>query len=168
MRTTLIIVVLALDFTSGDAGQKEKIITPRKEFTFKTAEREPKSRTFHFTYAATVKDLAPGKEVSIWVPLPSDSPEQTVSIVSKNLPGQEQIAKEKQYGNRILHVKAKANDQGKVPLEIVFKVTRKEVRTEGDPSLFLKPLAQERIKRFLEPDSMVPVGGKGLTLIENK
>src|SRR5262249_188970 len=33
---------------------------------------------------------------------------------------------------------------------------------------FLKPLAQERIQRFLEPDKMVPVGGKALTLIEDR
>jgi hypothetical protein len=132
-----------------------------------SAQDAGKTRTFLFTYALTVKDLPRGKEASIWLPVPSDSAEQTVTIAAKKLPAKEQIGKDKQYGNQILFVKAKADAQGTVRAEIIYKVTRKEVVTKGDGT-FLKPLAKERIDRFLEADKMVPVGGKGLSLIQDR
>src|SRR5438128_7427284 len=99
-----------------------------------------KSRTFLFTYSATVKNLDPGTEASIWLPVPSDSAEQTVTIAHKKLPAQEQMGKDKEYGNRILFVKAKADKDGRVNVEVTYKVTRKEGVTKGDPDAFFKPL----------------------------
>ncbi len=146
-----------VDFT---AAQTAKVDPP----IFKA----PKTRTFLFTYAATVKDLPPGKEARIWLPFPANSAEQTVSLAAKELPAKETIAKEKQFGNRILYVQAKANEDGQIPLKLTFKVTRKEVRTDSDPRHFFKPAPQEKLARFLQADKMVPVGGKGLTLLKNR
>lgn len=165
MKTACCAVVALLCLAASSAAQEK----PKTEAAAAPlGDGAAKSRTFLFTYAATVKNLEPGKEALIWLPVPSDSAEQKVSMVSKKLPAQEQTGKEKQYGNQVLFVKAKADKDGKVTAEVTYKVSRQEVVTKGDAGSFFKPLAKERVQRFLEPDKMVPVGGKGLALIHDR
>lgn len=133
-----------------------------------TQEIKPKSRTFLFTYAASVNDLAPGKVADVWLPVPESTPEQDVRIVSKQLPATEQVNRDKTYGNQILYVRAKANEKGSIPLQITYQVTRREVRTDRSGTLFLKPDPKEKLSRFLQPDVMVPIQGKPLSLLEGK
>src|SRR5438876_873185 len=45
-----------------------------------------KERTFLFTYAGTVKDLPPGKEARVWLPVAVSGPEQVVKIITQKLP----------------------------------------------------------------------------------
>lgn len=127
----------------------------------------PKSRSFEFTYAATVKGLAPGKTARIWAPVPPTSDAQTVTIEKDSIkPAGYKIGQEKLYGNRILYAEAKANDKGEIPLQVTYKIKRNEVKTKGSSSF--KPSASEKIARLLEPDEKVPLVGKPLTLVKDK
>ena len=121
-----------------------------------------KSRHFEFTYATTVKGLPPGKTARIWIPVPSSSSVQKVTMDkdSINLPGY-QIGEEKQYGNRILYVEARADDKGQIALRVSYNIKRFEVKTKDAP--FLKPSTRDKIARLLEPDEKVPLVGKPLT-----
>jgi uncharacterized protein (TIGR03000 family) len=130
--------------------------------------QKEKSRTFLFTYTATVTDLLPGKLARIWVPVPPSTPQQDVTIVSKGLPAEGKIEKDKLYGNKILYVEAKADKDGKIPLQITYKVTRREVKTAGGAKVFKPAEREELIERFLEPDAKVPITGKPLELIKGK
>jgi len=125
------------------------------------------NRHFEFTYATTVKGLPPGKMARIWIPVATSSSVQKVTMDkdSINLPGYK-IGQEKQYGNQILYVEAKADDKGQIPLQVTYDVKRYEVKTKGSPSL--KPAAGEKIARLLEPDDKVPLVGKPLTLLKDK
>jgi transglutaminase-like putative cysteine protease len=125
------------------------------------------SRSFEFTYATTVKGLPSGKTARIWIPVPSTSSVQTVTMVkdATRLP-EYKIGQEKLYGNRILYVEAKADDKGQIPLQITYKVKRLEVKTNGGASY--KPSASEKIARLLEPDEKVPIAGKPLTLLKDR
>jgi transglutaminase-like putative cysteine protease len=130
-------------------------------------EKQPvKSRTFEFTYATTVKGLPPGKQARIWLPVPSTSNVQTVTMIkdATHLP-EHKIGQEKQYGNRILYLEAKANDKGQIPLQVTYKVKRIEVKTKDGQSF--KPSINEKIARLLQPDEKVPVTGKPLTLLKD-
>jgi uncharacterized protein (TIGR03000 family) len=127
-----------------------------------------KSRTFLFTYAGAVKDLTPGQEASIWLPVPGNTLEQNVEIVSKKLPANGSFFEEKQYGNKALFFKAKADKDGKVPFQIVYRVTRREVKTNIKANVTMEPRAADKLSRFLEPDKLVPIGGKPLDLIKDK
>ena len=129
---------------------------------------KPKTRTFLFTYGAAINDLAPGKVAEVWLPMPETTPEQEVRIVTKQLPAEEQVQRDKTYGNKILYLRAKADDKGSIALQITYEVTRREVRTDRSGKLFVKPAAKEPIARFLQPDVMVPIKGKPLSLIEDK
>lgn len=123
-------------------------------------EAPPKGREFLFTYQATVTGLRPGQTARVWLPVPPSNEDQDARIVREDLPAQGHVATEPEYGNRILYVEAKANDEGKVPLSVTYRVRRHEVGEEcaGD----------EDLERFLRPDALVPVGGKPRTLLAGK
>jgi transglutaminase-like putative cysteine protease len=132
----------------------------------KAKKAKARSRTFRFTYAATVTGLDPGQTARIWLPVPPDNDEQDVKVESKSLPGKWSIKKETVYGNLILFVEARANTEGKVPLSVTYKITRREVRTKGK-GVTRKEL-EKRVKRYLQADSRVPVGGKTLALLKGQ
>jgi transglutaminase-like putative cysteine protease len=75
------------------------------------------------------------------------------------------LTKEKFYGNRLYYLEAKADADGKIPLSMAFKVTRKEVH-----SLTAKDSGEDaaKIGRFLQPDKLVPIDGKPLDLLKDK
>ena len=123
-----------------------------------------KQRTFTFTYSAVVTGLTPGKTARIWSPVPPTNEDQETKIISKELPGTEQIGTDPKFGNQILYVEGKADNQGNVPLSVTFRVNRKEVR--GD--FHKQPADGDVLESFLKPDKKVPVGGKSLELIRDK
>jgi transglutaminase-like putative cysteine protease len=127
-----------------------------------------KSRTFLFTYAGAAKGLTPDQEVSVWLPVPATTTEQAVEIVAKRLPANGSFFQEKQYGNKALFFKANAGKDGMVPFEVVYRVTRKEVITNVQANVTLKPRPTDNVSRFLEPDNLVPIEGKPLDLLEGK
>ncbi len=135
------------------------------------ADTKASSRTFDFTYQATVTGLPAGKVARAWLPVPPVTAEQAAEVVSKSLPAVSDLLKyevnrDPTYGNLILYVEARADRDGKVPLRLTYRVTRREVKAgrEGIPGVE----AQERIARFLQPDANVPVKGKPVEQIEDK
>ena len=125
-----------------------------------TARAEVRVRQFTFTYSATVTSLAPHSVAKIWIPVPSDMPEQQVSIVRQDLPAEAHVGVEPKYRNAYIYFEARADDLGKVPLKIVYHVRRSEVCGEaGDPT------TTEELAKFLKADSKVPVGGKPSALL---
>jgi uncharacterized protein (TIGR03000 family) len=123
------------------------------------------SRTFLFTYAATITDLPRDRTARVWVPLAQNNDAQTVEIVSKTIPGKEQIGTDKTYGNKVLYFEGKPDDAGKLSLEIVYKVTRKEVRFQDAAE---RPESADLLKRLREPDRLGPIAGKPLELLKGK
>lgn len=131
---------------------------------------QEKSRSFLFTYGGAIKELKPGQVADVWLPVAISGPEQEVTIKSMNLAAatSSKTAAEKQYGNTSLYFQAKANEKGEIPFEVVYRVLRKEVKTDVAANLVVKPMASESLKRFLQPDAKVPIDGKPLDLIKDK
>jgi transglutaminase-like putative cysteine protease len=125
----------------------------------------PRARTFAFTYAATVTGLKPGQAARIWLPVPPSNADQDVTVVARKLPAEGRIAREPVYGNRVLYLEARADARGGAPLEVVYRVTRREVKGESSPAL--KEEA-DRLARFLQADARVPIEGKPLELLKGK
>src|SRR5262245_33919503 len=71
----------------------------------------PRSRTFEFTYSATVTGLKPGQKAAIWLPVPPTLEEQDVSVVSSDLPAGAKTAVEKESGNRMTYATGTANKE---------------------------------------------------------
>lgn len=123
-------------------------------------------RNFLFTYAATVTGLKPGQQARIWLPVAVSNAHQEVQITNQEIPpgAQSAMHTEPKYGNRILYIEATANEKGTIPVSITYRVKRWEAR--GD--LHTRQEGEALAKLFLGPDSLVPVGGKALRLIEGK
>src|SRR5262245_41046038 len=121
------------------------------------ADAPPKKRSFQFMYASTVTGLKPGQKARIWLPLPQSSADQEVAIVSKDVPPATRLENEATYGNQVFFVEATADDNGKIPFKIDYKVTRREVK--GDDSAEMEEKA-DLLRRYLQADVMVPLEGK--------
>jgi transglutaminase-like putative cysteine protease len=127
---------------------------------------DAKSRAFQFTYSTTVTGLKPGEKARVWVPVGQSNDDQDVTVVSTTAPGEKSIGTEKLYGNKILYAEGTANDEGKFgPVEVVYKVTRREVK--GDGGKEAKENA-DLMARYLKPDAKVPIEGKPLDLLAGK
>ena len=109
--------------------------------------------------------LKPGEAARIWLPVASSSTDQDASIVSKELPAEGQLSRQSPYDNQILYLEAKADAEGKIPLKVVYKVTRREVK--GDGGVHIKENG-DLLKRYLKADAKVPIDGKPLEMLKGQ
>lgn len=100
---------------------------------------------------------------NIWAPVPTSDVHQQIEQLSESLPGRRQVRREGKWHNAILFLHALADADGKVPLRIAYRVTRREAceipATEQD---------QEQNDACLGPDALAPIGGKPLELLAGK
>jgi uncharacterized protein (TIGR03000 family) len=151
--------VTVVDFTKADEPKKDE---PKKDVQKQTAGA---SRTFHFTSAATLTMLPKDKTVKVWVPVPPTTADQDITLEKESVPGKASIGTEPQYGNKILFIEARPDQDGNLTFALTFKVTRREIKTDGQH--FREPDSREKIERFLQADRLVPVGGKPLELVKD-
>ena len=123
---------------------------------------EPRSRTFRFTYAATVTGLAAKQTARIWIPIPKTTSDQQVELIEQELPGPSRLGAEPRFGNRVLYFEAQPSPKGELSCKLVFLVMRREVRAG------LSQASSDDVKLFLKPDSKVPFEGKHLRLLDGK
>jgi uncharacterized protein (TIGR03000 family) len=153
------------DKAPKDAKDLDKKTTPPPPDKDGSKSGAVRTRSFLFTYAGAVKELAPGTPARVWIPMATTNGQQDVAIASQTIPGTVQIAQDRTYRNTILSFEGKANDQGVIPFEVTYRVDRKEVRTDAVGHLFVKPAPGDKIDRYLRPDAKVPVTGKPLELL---
>ena len=111
--------------------------------------------TFEFTYAVELIDIEPGTETHVWIPIASNNDHQQIQVLSIDVPGEYEQNTDEATGNRMAFFKAKANDRGRIPITVKYKVTRKQV-TQANYTNAL----DEQKKKYLEATSLVPLGGK--------
>ncbi len=114
-----------LSWSAPVVGALLLTVPGRSEDTAPPGKPAVKSRKFLFTYASTLTGLEPGKKARVWVPVPPTNEDQDVRIVSRELPAEGKIDTEPKSGNRMLYLEAKADAEGKVPLKVVYEVTRR-------------------------------------------
>lgn len=127
------------------------------------AEESRRTREFLFTYQVTVQ-AGVGAVARIWLPLPPTNEDQEVAIVNRHLPARAVLSTEPKYGNQMLYVRHRANEAGQIRLAVTYRVKRYEIVAPQAAA----PEEQELLRRFLQADSKVPVGGKCLVLLEGK
>lgn len=123
----------------------------------------PRSRSFEFEYRATVKDIPVGTTVvDLWIPVPHDTPYQTIRAfhVDSSYPYELENA---EYGNRVLHIRVKNPKVPALSVTTRFEATRLEHLAEALNEPGAAPVRGQRdpdMKRWLEPDRLVPIDGK--------
>jgi transglutaminase-like putative cysteine protease len=123
------------------------------------------SRTFHFTYNFTVKDIPTGaKRVRVWVPVPQTDQHQTVRVLNVKAPVKTHMVQDPEYGNRMMYAEIENPTAGKAEFMAEYEVTRKEY-SRGDyahlKSKDQKPvLVAASMTRLITPDNLIPTDGK--------
>lgn len=115
----------------------------------------PRVLTTQFTYTATVPAAPAGTSaVDVWLPIPSDSPWQAISVLTVAAPAAYKITTEARYGNRMVYLH---DTQPTHPLQVTvqFTVARKQVSVLNNASAPSFSLASD-----IAADSRVPIGGE--------
>jgi transglutaminase-like putative cysteine protease len=111
------------------------------------------TRKFRFTYSATIEGLEPGAAARVWLPVAPTNDDQEVEIASINVPGEYRRNTEPNFDNEMLYFEARADESGKIPLSVDYRVTRMAATPAGTP-------AEAGAKRqFLTGSLLVPVDG---------
>ena len=139
-----------------------------------TANREkfsPPSRTLHFTYNFTIKEIPAGaKRVRVWVPVPQSDEHQSVRVLGVKAPVKTRMTRESEYGDRMMYAEIKNPDAGDASFTLEYNVTRREFsrgdyaqleRTDQKPAL-----VSASMNRLIAPDTLIPTDGKIKELAE--
>lgn len=121
-------------------------------------------RHFTFHYAFTVKNVAPGEPVRVWIPLAHSDAFQDVKVTAKSGDLPLKQFGQSQYGNEVLYAEGANANQGEYKFSVDYEVTRREhiVLVSGKPlrgAAKPKPEPKLELARLLEPDRLVPITG---------
>lgn len=133
--------------------------------TSDTRKFSPPSRTFHFKYNFTVKDIPPGtKRMRVWVPVPQTDRNQTVRVLAMKAPSKARMTVDQEYGNRMMYFEIQNPADSKAEAGLEYNVTRREY-SRGDYArlerIDQKPiLVPASMNRLIGPDTLIPTDGK--------
>jgi transglutaminase-like putative cysteine protease len=121
-----------------------------------------KERHVNFHYTFTVKNVASGERMRVWIPLAHSDAYQDVKVTSKtgDLPLKQ--VPQLEYGNEVLYAEASKADKSEYKFSVDYDVVRREhvVLVNGKPVTDKATKAPHvELARFLEPDRLVPVTG---------
>lgn len=118
----------------------------------------PKERIFFIEERILLKNLPlDAQEIHLWVPYPVNDTWQVVDDFKLEGPFISQTITDQEYGNKILYLRGNGEtlNGNNLKIKISFKVQRKEY---GISDIEMSP--GRPLKRFLEPDMLVPVSGE--------
>lgn len=130
-----------------------------------------RARKFDFSYEVAIKGLSPGAHsVRVWIPLATSDRNQTVVLKKKASSVPTRVTREPEYGNRMLFAEIRNPKGPLVRFDLEYEVTRREY-SKGDYQHLMQynhePVSiPASLKRFLEPDRLVPIDGKMKELAE--
>lgn len=132
-------------------------------FAVQAGAAAPRERKFGFEYKATVKEIPVGaKKVELWIPVAQDNLFQKITDMQIESPYPYEI-RAAEYGNKILHISLNNPQQSSFTVTMRFNALRKEhvqerLRQANYSEAKQKP--DPNMKRWLQPDRLVPIDGK--------
>lgn len=124
---------------------------------------DQKSRSFGFHYGATIEDIPAGADVTVWIPVSETNNEQDVEIVETSSPSPLGFHRDDTYQNRMAFLQLKSTGQP-VSFSIDYLVNRREAALNGAA----EKLTAAEAELFLKANSMVPVSGVPLSLLDKR
>jgi transglutaminase-like putative cysteine protease len=118
------------------------------------------SRHFTFHYAFTVRNLAAGEKVRIWIPAAQSDAYQEVKVVAVRGDLPLRKSTESKYGNQIYYAET-ASAQPELHFEVEYDVVRRERIALGPtaPRATSVSLSSTEKQIDMQPDALVPVTG---------
>lgn len=126
------------------------------------AQPQPRTRSFHFEYKTTIKDLpADAKHADVWVPIPHDDAYQQIKNLQITAPVSYKISAGPN-GNTMLHLNIDDTKESSYTITMSFDATREEhiqARLFGGPASAKEEEAGD-LAQYLKPDRLVPLDDK--------
>ncbi len=118
------------------------------------------SRHFTFHYAFTIKNLAAGKKVRIWIPAAHSDAFQEVKIVSAKGDLSLKKTRGSKFGNEIYFAETAKTSQPELHFDIEYDVVRHERVALGPQAhVVAASLTGKERQEDLQPDVLVPITG---------
>ncbi len=108
---------------------------------------------FEFYYEAILPELT--EKANLWIPIATSDNFQTVNLLSLEAPGNQQMVKDKEYGNTILYLELSPEHSYKT-ISITYQVERKEKGPYTDRTTVPE--------NFLGANLLIPLGGRFLDI----
>src|SRR5690242_4417162 len=117
-------------------------------------------RHFKFHYAFTVRNVTPGQELRVWIPLAHSDDFQDVHVLAKSGDLPLSQTTEKEFGNEMLYAESKKADRSEYHFAVDYDVVRHErVAGVGDAHAAVRQISAQEKEFYLRPDKLVPVTG---------
>ncbi len=120
------------------------------------------SRSFTLEYVAHVPALpAHSRTLRLWIPLPYQDANQSISQLKIESPVKYQLEREAVFGDRYAYL-AVSSSQARQPFDvhISFHATRYEFRVALTPRANAPSAPRVELARYLRPDKLVPIDGQ--------
>ncbi|WP_291777490.1 transglutaminase-like domain-containing protein [Cecembia sp.] len=104
---------------------------------------------FEFYYEAVLPKI--NSKAKIWFPIANSDDFQEITVKSVKVPGRQTIEKDEEFGNTVMVLDLDPSHSGE-SIQIIYSV----IRMEKTPY----PEKDEDISRYLEPNLLLPVGGR--------
>lgn len=111
--------------------------------------------SFEFSYEVTLPEMA--ESAKIWIPVPQSDRFQTIGLTALKAPVEQQMLKEKVYGNTVMYMELSPEHSGK-KVALVYDVKRKEKKPYQEDS---SPT------RYLNASLLMPVGDRFQVLADS-
>jgi len=122
----------------------------------------PRTRAFHFEYAAIVKDIPAGTaHLNVWLPVPHSDPYQQISNLHIDAPCP-YLIQTAANGNQILYIGLDHPAAGTLSIRLALDAVRTE-HTQPRLSANPTPAPDEdsaTLAQYLKPDRLVPIDGQ--------
>jgi hypothetical protein len=118
-----------------------------------------RQRSFVFIYEVRVPADRDSKgEARLWMPLPQSDEHQSIRKLSIESPVAHKFSKEHEYGNSYaVFTPTAAETAAGYSATLRFEVTRREYARDLKAAPPARPAKEAMLKRYLEPDNMVPL-----------
>ena len=122
-----------------------------------------KTRSFDFQYGATISDVPQGAVVRIWLPIAESNDQQDIKLTRSTSPSPLEFNREEKYENQIGYCQFES--EGKpISISVNYQADRREASPEGQ----VTPLTNEQRELFLTANSLIPITGRPLSLLEKR
>lgn len=113
------------------------------------------TRSFQATYVATVEAIPAGlTRLEVWIPLPSDTPDQQIRQLKVESPYPGSLRREKEHGNSYYYFSTSEPRSGPLEIRVRFQAERREVQGRFLPRVGEKDSSEE-LQRDLQPEKLV-------------
>jgi transglutaminase-like putative cysteine protease len=140
------------------------VVLAASQFASAQAGSGANARHFTYHYSFTVKNVAPGARVRVWIPLAHSDQFQDVKVTTKSGDLALKRFAQPEYDNELLYAESQKADKEEYKFTVDYDVVRREhvVLVDGKPAPGLAPRhssPKPELARFLEPDRLVPITG---------